>query len=917
MEKPSGTVTFLFTDIEGSTRLWQADEQSMRKAVARHDEILYRAIADHDGVMFSTMGDGVAAAFASASSAVTAALVAQQLLSSEPWPTARPVQVRIGLHTGEAELRDGDYFGTAVNRTARLMAVGHGGQVLCSATTASLVEAEWPLIDLGEHRLRDLDRPIRIFQIGQGGFPPLRSLDAFPGNLPVQLTSFVGRDRELETIGEALSGVRLVTLTGTGGVGKTRMALQAAAEAVPGFPDGVWLCELAAASDVDAMLQVVAISLGFAPRQDVSLAQGIREFIGLKRLLVILDNCEHLLDGTADLAETILAGCPNAQILATSREVLDVAGERVIRLRSLAIPPAGATLEDLNIADSARLFLARAEAVGVDVTFGPTDAAAVAEICRRLDGIPLAIELAAARTVALSPGEIAAHLDERFRLLTGGRRAAVERHHTLRATVDWSYSLLSPTEQAVFERMGVFPASFDAMAAKAVASGDGIEEWDVVDAVTSLVTKSMLGAERGVDGPIRYQMLETLRHYARERLDSAGDADERRRRHARHYLEVADQIGQGLRGADDVPWRRNLGWELDNLRSAVFWGLDSTLNDDGELAVEIIARVLGGYDWGSKGVGSWAEQAVPRARQSNLAYRGVVLAAAAINAFYRGELELGWRLSQEALSEGAVEGSPIPSLVYNAAVLFARPRDLPRLLDEGLATFDRIGAGLYDKVAIRQSVTSMAAFAGATELAQTQATELLPLSRRLNNATFLALSLYVYALVFWRSQPKRAREALDEYGALASPELSGLAFARAYALSAQLRALEGDAEGALRDLRQAVINAHAHGDRPAMAATIARGAHVMHAAAALEAAAVFAGITTRGALAGLNPAAREDSADMDELIALVEVALGPEGFSDAIHRGAESTYEDIPGLVIDAIDAAAYQEAGSKDLHTI
>jgi predicted ATPase len=377
---------------------------------------------------------------------------------------------------------------------------------------------------------------MHVFQVGHGAFPPLRSLSAFPGNLPGQLTSFVGRQEELALLATAVDASRLVTLSGTGGVGKTRLAVQAAANLVTDFPDGVWLCELAAADDAESMLHVVAAALGYRPAPGAALDRAIPEFLGSRRLLVILDNCEHLLDPVAALAEALLSRCPKLAILATSREALEVRGERVIRLRSLPVPQAGAALDQLDDFDAARLFLDRAHTAGTDLALEAADGPAVAEICRRLDGIPLAIELAAARCIALSPGEIAAHLDERFRLLTGGRRAAVERLHTLRATIDWSYTLLCERDQAVFNHLGVFPTSFDAAAAQAVAGTGGIESWDVLDALTSLVARSMLNTERSTAGPTRYQMLESLRHYARERLDAAGGADETRRCHARPSL---------------------------------------------------------------------------------------------------------------------------------------------------------------------------------------------------------------------------------------------------------------------------------------------------------------------------------------------------------------------------------------------
>jgi class 3 adenylate cyclase len=469
---PGGTVTFVLTDVAGSTRLWEAHPRAMERALACHDRIVCDAVAAHCGMLVKHKGEGDSAfaVFTRASDAAAAALSCQRSLFAQAWPDGVELRVRIAIHTGEAELRDGDYFGPVVNRTARLRGTAHGGQIVMSQTTADVVRDHLPdaaaLHDLGTHRLPDLGRPETVFGLTHpdlpSTFPPLRSLDAFPGNLPVQLTSFVGRDRELKLVTEGLAAARLVTLTGTGGVGKTRLAVHTAADALAAYPDGAWLCELAAAADPGSMLQVAAVSMGLTCGSGVLLPDDIAEFIGTRRLLLVLDNCEHLLDAAADLVETVLARCPYVRVLATSREALDVAGEQVIRLRSLPLPEPGADLEELTRVDATRLFVERAAAVGSQLGFEAADAPAIVEICRRLDGIPLAIELAAARVVALGPSEIAGLLDERFRLLTGGRRASVERHHTLRAAIDWSYSMLSDTERLVFDRLGVFPATFDA-----------------------------------------------------------------------------------------------------------------------------------------------------------------------------------------------------------------------------------------------------------------------------------------------------------------------------------------------------------------------------------------------------------------------------------------------------------------------
>ena len=470
----------------------------------------------------------------------------------------------------------------------------HGGQIVASHSSHQLLgDVTVETIDLGEHRLKDLGQPERIFQIVHPAlprdFPPLRSLDAFPGNLPVQVTSFVGRDDDVNRAIGLLDDARLVTLAGTGGVGKTRLAVQVAAEVLAGFGDGAWFCELAPADDADTMAQVVASTLGCVQHPGLSLAASIVEYLKVRELLLVVDNCEQVLDDAGDFVDAVVRGCPKVTVLATSREALDVPGERVVRVRSLATPERVASDADLLDVPSVELFRDRARDAGAGLEWDARQWQAVSEICQRVDGIPLAIELAAARTVAMNPIDIAGHLDERFRLLTGKRRGRVERHQTLRATVEWSYQLLGDDERLVFDRLGTFAGSFDEAAAIAVAGDDGeLDAWAITDALASLVAKSMLGTETGPGGETRYTMLETLRQYAREQLDEAGDTDSCRRAQARYLGTFARTTGLGLRGADDRLCIAQVRAELDNLRASIGWAIDCDDPDDQALALAIL-----------------------------------------------------------------------------------------------------------------------------------------------------------------------------------------------------------------------------------------------------------------------------------------------------------------------------------------
>ena len=555
---PSGVVTFLFTDVEGSTRRWEADADAMRAALAAHDEMLRNAIEAREGWLFKHTGDGVCAAFASPRSAVDAAVAAQRALE---------LPVRMGLATGEAELRDEDYFGAVLNRAARVMAAGHGGQILLADSTAGLLSGV-DLIDLGPRRLRDLPAPIGVFQVRGAGlrteFPPLRALDVSPGNLPGATTSFIGRESEAGEVHAAVKAHRLVTLTGVGGVGKTRLALEVAARLADEFPDGVWFFELAAVTDPAAVPDAVAAVLGITQQPGKSVSESVASALEGRLRLLVFDNCEHVLNAAGDLIEAILAQSATVRAVATSREGLGIADERLWQVPPLDV---GAGVDSAAVS----LFIERAQAISprFSVT-SPAEADAVVEICGRLDGIPLAIELAASRMASMTANEVRDRLDQRFRLLVGSRRG-LERHHTLRHAVAWSYDLLEDAEKALLDRCSVFAGGFDLHSACAVMGSD--DDFATLDLLDVLVRKSLLVADRS-SGRTRYSMLETIRQFAEEQLVAGGEASEIRATHASYFAGREADI---MALWDSTHQREAYDWftiELANLRTAFRWAAD-------------------------------------------------------------------------------------------------------------------------------------------------------------------------------------------------------------------------------------------------------------------------------------------------------------------------------------------------------
>jgi len=892
---PSGTVTFLFTDIEGSTRLWQQDEAAMRAALERHDRILRVAIDGHGGYVFSTGGDGFGVAFARAGEAVAAAVEAQAVLAAEPWPEQTPIRVRMGVHTGEAEERDGDYFGPPVNQTARLMAVGHGGQVLCSQVTSALLSPDTMIGDLGEHRLRDLSAPMRVFQVGGGTFAALRSLDVLPGNLPSLASSFVGRDEELAAVAKELGSVRLVTLTGVGGVGKTRLALQVAADVLPGFGDGAWVCELAAAANGDEMIQVVATALGVVQREQMTLAESIVDFLRTRQTLVMLDNCEHLLDVAAGLAEMILVGAPGVRILATSREGLGISGEHVRPLRSLGLP---VDVREALSSDAVALFVERAREVEPGFALDDATVSSVTEICGRLDGIPLAIELAAARVAGMGPAEIAGHLDERFRLLTGGRRGRVERHQTLRAAIEWSYSLLTDAERTVFDRLGVFPASFDEAAAVAVCAFEGIERWDVIDGLTSLAAKSMVGLERSGDAA-RYQLLETLRHFARDRAGSTRDLDGLRRRHAAHYAAFAEHVGAGIMSPEELAWRRRLVAETDNLRAAAGWALDAAALDDVALGLRIICGLIGELQLRpSAGIQAWARSAFPRVDHLDPNQRVLVLAVAAHDALYLGQFARAQALGQQAISEST---SFTPALVVAVvaegfSALFAG--DAARgqaVFAEGRRRLPANEVEPWLECVLHFEGFWMSYISGDLDTARAEDVRSLSCARRGAIPSLLAGALAIRARMLFEEEPVEALAAAEESIRLVEVGAADWAYSPALQVRALLRSARGDSIGAARALQTAVGYQARVGNRVQMSIDLAVAVLVLASSEdTFEPAATLAGAISGPTLRHLPGLADSDGRKRySRALATIAAHLGTGTYAAAQQSGASMTYDEI------------------------
>jgi predicted ATPase/class 3 adenylate cyclase len=856
---PSGTVTFLFTDIEGSTRRWETDPEAMRPALVLHDEVLRSATEAHGGWLFKHTGDGVCAAFGSARAAIDAAVEAQRTLA---------LPVRMGIATGEADRRGEDYFGPVLNRTARVMAAGHGGQILVAASTAAVVSGV-ELVDLGEHRLRDLSGVEHLHQVRAHGlrvdFAPLRTLDAVPGNLPVQTTSFVGREMAVKELAEQVRAHRLVTLTGVGGVGKTRLAVQVAAELIGEFSDGAWLVELAPVGDPAAVPDAAAGALGVTARAGGSRERGLAEVLVGRKLLVVLDNCEHLLARAADLVEAIAAVAPTVSVLATSRESLGVAGEQVWPVQPLET---GDGFQSAAVG----LFVERAQAASPAFVLG-ADSEAVAEVCQHLDGIPLAIELAAARMRSMSPSEVRDRLGERFRFLTGSQRGP-QRHRTLRDAVQWSCDLLTDDERMMLRRCGVFAGGFDVRAAQAV--GEELGEYEVLDVLDSLVRKSLVTTAT-TGGRTRYGMLETIREFASDQLDAAGEGDMTRDRHAHHYAYQADAHLELWASSKQPVAHQWIRTELANLR--VGFRRATTHNDlDAASRIAIAAAIIGVWVQRYEPF-AWAEELLDEARDNNLRRLPALYAAAAhCGLMGRPDDAIAFGEAAVAINDDP-NYEPVPfaygHLVLSAMYSFAGRRDRAEEVSaicRGRAD-DRLSTGLCQ---LTMSLGSRGRFDEAQVLAEAAVSA----TQASGIPSQIAFALVGYGRAFAEADPAQALHAMRR--GLAVAHECGNSWHEGYIGQelASLEARHGDTEAALDSFSQVIDSRYQAGDVVLLSTTFAHLVVFLDRLQRYEAAATVYGFVD-------DPfTARVSATDLSIAAEHLSHVLGAAAFAERVDAGA-------------------------------
>ena len=815
---PSGTVTFLFTDIEGSTRLWDQHPDDMTAALRRHDEVLRRIIGAHDGYVFATGGDGFAVAFPTATHGIDAAVEAQQaLIADEDSDAPVAIRVRMGLHTGTAEERDGNYFGPALNVAARIMGCAWPRQVVASAVCATLGERPDLVSSLGSVQLAGLASPVDVCQITPIGFeakfPPLRTLDAVPNNLPRQRTAFVGREREIEAIVDDLASWPLVTLTGVGGVGKTRLSLQVAERCLPEFPAGVYFVELATVLQPSGIIDALADAIrpprlrGGGPRESLV------DYLSSRRILIVIDNCEHVIDDVAELVDHIVAAGDEIRILATSREGLGLDGER---LRAVQPLKAG-SVEHSGPAEA--LFALRLAAAAPDFELDAAQGELVRLICERLDGVPLALELAAARASTMSLTGILERLEQRFQLLRGGRRAVTERHQTLRNTVGWSYGLLDEGSQRLFARLSVFAGTFALDSAEQLCADDGAT--DVAEGLGALVSKSMVEAIRVPGRPLRYRLLETLRQFAAEQLEASGETHAWRDRHAATYATLIVQLGERLHSVDEIAALTRLPEELPNVRAALLWVSET---DRPDLAARLTGPLGLQLNWEDRFT-SLAAGAIRVGAASDPEWGHAVLLAEIGNCYGFGDVERA-RTALSRLTAIDREHPNLPALkAVGAGVVAFTAGDF----DAGIEGFTRAhqaadGADEYTQLWCALLLT---AYSSAHSRPIHQPAEFgVELARRLGIPTMLAFALSASSMMYRDSRPEHALALVDEALAIDVP-MGGISGIR-HVTRGQILFRQGRWPEALAEFTDGLEGLLASGIFPEGSHALALGATCLH-----------------------------------------------------------------------------------------
>ena len=877
MNAPSGVVTFLFTDIEGSTRRWESDADAMRVALDAHNKVLREAVEANAGLVFNYTGDGMCAVFASPRSAVDAAVAAQRVLE---------LPVRMGIATGEAELRGDDYFGTVLNRTARVMAAGHGGQILLDGATAGLLTGV-DLMSLGPRRLRDIARPVDMFQVQAVGlradFPPLKTVDSTPGNLKSQPTSFVGRELAVVELETAVKANRLVTLTGVGGVGKTRLALEVAARLKSDFPDGVWVIELAPVGDPSAVPEATAAILGITPQAGLRLSDSIAAVMEGRSRLLVFDNCEHLLDAAADLIETIIERSSTVRILATSREGLGVADEQLWPVPALDVN-AGVDSE------AATLFAERAQHVAPELALNVAESAgAVVEICRRLDGIPLAIELAASRMLSMTVTELRNRLDDRFRLLVGSRRG-LERHQTLRHAVQWSYDLLDDTEKVVLNRCSVFAGGFDLSSACAVTGAD--DEIATLDLLDALIRKSLLVADRS-SVRTRFSMLETIRQFAEEQLAASGEADELRTAHARHFAGLeADVLAlwNSRRQRESYDW---FTLELANLRAAFRWAADHE-DLDCASAIAVCASILGSFVERFE-PGAWAEEIIEPARGLQHP-RLAQLYAMAARCFSASRFDDAIGYGEAALlavDSGRFDEVPF-DLVSEFGLIYVIRGEPERWITQCRSIISE-GTGPHILPRVHMAMTF--AMTGAHDEAMEASEDLRHADRVTENPALICWALIAYGFVRLETDPASAFDA-HRLGAKIARE-TGNRLLETYntANLSRLAARHGDSTQMLEFTATSIRSYLDSGNYFLLPQPMAVLAHYFDDIGHYEVAATLSGFATTSFATNYFP-------ETEVAITHLREALGEETYASLAGRGAAMTNAAMAKYALEQIDLA-------------